>query len=368
MPRAVRRSVGRNVLAFRGIRARLSHFAIVLLLAALAGCTATVRPLPQTTDYHHVDGRFHNIGASVDVAAEGAKWFGHGIKMQLGLFPRARDLPPDHLLDETEMRAGLRRSAQSSFAITWIGHSTTLVRIADKWVLTDPAMLRSVGFGPFRVNRLVPARPSLDELPRIDVILISHGDHDHLDVRTLRRLARRNPDATVFVPLRNAPILEAAGFHDVRELDWFDRERLGDLEVVAVPANHGVRRPPYQINTFLWGGWILRHRGSALYFAGDTGFGTIFQDIRERVGAVDVAVVPIGAYAPRSLQKDFHTNPEEAAEIARILGAGIAIGMHWGTFPLSEEPPTEQKSRFLAASGHGVSTRVLRVGETLLLR
>ncbi|MGH6923176.1 MAG: MBL fold metallo-hydrolase [Propylenella sp.] len=252
--------------------------------------------------------------------------------------------------------------------MTWIGHATALIRMGDRWVLTDPAMTRSVGPAPFRVSRLAPARPSIEELPPIDAILISHGDHDHLDWPTLRRLARRNPDATVFVPLRNAPLVEAAGFRDVRELDWYERDRLGDLEIVAVPAKHGLRRPLLQLNAMLWGGYVLRHRGSALYFAGDTGFDTFFQDMRRRVGPVDVALVPIGAYEPRDLQKDFHTTPEEAAEIGRTLGARIAIGVHWGTFPLSADAPVEQKSRFLAATGRGVSTRTLRVGETLVLR
>lgn len=356
--------------AFRRYRhaAAVRRSVSVLLLAALAGCSTFGRPVPQHTDYHYADGRFHNPGTAFDLAAEKAEWFEHAIKIQLGLFRHARELPPDHLLDEEAVRTGLQESARAELAVTWIGHATTLIRIGDKWVLTDPAMLGTVGFGPFRVGRLAPARPSIDELPPIDAILISHADHDHLDLPTLRLLARRNPDTTVFVPLRNGAHVEAAGFRDVRELDWFQRDRFAGVEVIAVPANHGVRRPPYQINSFLWGGWVLKHRDASAYFSGDTGFGPIFEDIRKETGPVDVAIVPIGAYSPREMQKNYHTNPEEAAEIARIMGAPVAIGMHWGTFPLSGEPPTEQKGRFVAASGRGVSARALRVGETLVLR
>ncbi len=334
-------------------------------MLALAGCAATGR---QATDYHYRDGRFHNIGARVDPEKREEGLLLHAVKMQLGLFPRAGELPPNHLLTEEAARAGLRRAARSQLAVTWIGHATALLRIGDKWVLTDPAMRPTVGLGPFSIRRLVPPRPELDALPGLDAILISHGDLDHLDLPTLRLLARRDPHTPVYVPLRNGPVVRSAGFRDVRELDWFGTGQLGELEVMAVPAIHGHRRPPHRLDSKLWVGWVVRSRGTAVYFSGDTAFGTIFEEIRRRAGPVDLALVPIGSYTPRSLQGRFHTNPEEAAEIARILGARTAIGIHWGTFPLSGEPPTEQKARFLAASGGGVSTHALSVGETLVLR
>lgn len=354
-------AIGRHSQSFQ-------RLAGLLLAAVLCGCSTIGHQPPQPPDYHYANGRFRNVGSTDDPLRHKGRLVREAVKIKLGFYPRAAELPDGHVLDEAATRDGLLRSARSDVALTWIGHSTALIRIADKWVLTDPAMSRSVGFGPFRVNRLVPPRPSLEELPKIDVIVISHADHDHLDLRTLRNLARRNLNSTVYVPLRNGPLVRAAGFQDVRELDWYDRDRLGDLELIAVPAVHGVRRPPLQINATLWAGWVLKHGGSSIYFAGDTGFGDIFTDIRRTVGPVDVALVPIGAYSPRSMQQDVHANPEEAAEIARVMGARIAVGVHWGTFPLSGEPPTEQRSRFLAAGGRGVSTRLLRVGETLVLR
>jgi len=128
-----------------------------------------------------------------------------------------------------------------------------------------------------------------------------------------------------------------------------------------------MRRVPHKLDSTLWAGWMLRSPDASVYFAGDTAYGSVFADIRDRSGPVDLALVPIGAYEPRWFQAPFHTTPEEAALIAETLGAETAVGIHWGTFALSEEPPVEQKQRFRAASAD-VSRRALRVGETLILR
>lgn len=288
--------------------------------------------------------------------------------MLLGQFDEADDLPPAHVLSRQAALDGLARAGRAELAVTWIGHASTLIRIGGQWVLTDPALMETVGGGPVRVARMAPARPALDDLPPIDIIVISHADHDHFDMASLRRLARRNPDATVYVPLATGPLARRAGFTDVREMDWYQRSRRGSVTVEAVPAIHGVRRPPYKRNTMLWAGWILQAGDDRLYFAGDTGFGSVFEQIRERSGAVDVALVPIGAWSPRWFQAPFHVAPEEAVDVAAIMGARTAIGIHWGTFPLSEDSPIETGDRFAAAAGDGVTPLVPKVGETFVLR
>jgi L-ascorbate metabolism protein UlaG (beta-lactamase superfamily) len=227
--------------------------------------------------------------------------------------------------------------------------------------------MNTVGAGPLRLRRLAPPRPSLAGLPPIDLILISHADYDHLDLASLRRLAVRNPKAIVLVPEGNRRLIAPAGFRTVIEMAWYQTGRWDGIAVEAVPAVHGVRRLPEPPDSAHWAGWILEYRGTRLYFAGDTGVGSVFADIRRRSGPVDFALVPIGAYEPRRLEAPFHVDPEQAADIAGIVGARVALGIHWGTFALSEEPPTEQRARFLAASGGGVVTRVPRVGETVVL-
>ncbi|MCB1499492.1 MAG: MBL fold metallo-hydrolase [Bauldia sp.] len=342
---------------------RLGRGAGALLAAlALAGCAATAR--------HHGSldpPRYHNTGTRTQSVATHGEWTRHLVRMQLGMFPEAGKLPPDHVLSREGTLAGLAKAEQAKVAVTWIGHATALIRMNGTWILTDPAMRETVGAGPLRLARLAPPMPAIEDLPPIDLILISHGDYDHLDVSTLRRLAIRNPDAIVLAPQDNARLLRSTGFRTIVELAWFERRRLDGLTVEAVPAVHGLRRVPEPHDSAHWAGWVIRDGGTALYFAGDTGFGSVFETIRARSGRVDYALVPIGAYAPRRLEAPYHVTPEEAADIARILGARVAVGVHWGTFPLSEEAPVEQRARFLAAAGGGLHTVAPRVGETIVL-
>jgi len=326
----------------------------------LAGCATVASEADPTR-------RYENIGSFAESAATRRDWMPYLIRMHLGLFPDARQLPAGHVLPRAEVEAGLSAAATSTVAFTWIGHATALIRIGERWILTDPVFMGTVGAGPLRLARLAPPAPTLAGLPPIDLILISHADYDHVDLPSLRRLAVRNPETIVLAPEGARALLAAAGFRAVIEMPWYAKGDWDGIAVEAVPAIHGVRRPPGPADSSHWGGWILTYRGTRLYFAGDTGFGSVFGDIRRRSGPVDFALVPIGAYRPRTLEAPFHVDPEEAAEIARILGARVALGIHWGTFALSEEPPTEQRERFLAASGRGLATRVPRVGETIVL-
>lgn len=311
--------------------------------------------------------RYQNAGIVPAPAATRAEWRRHLIRMQLGMFPEADRLPEAHVLAAEAALAGVSAAESSTVAVTWIGHATALVRIGGKWILTDPVLMPTIGVPPLAMARLAPPVPALADLPPIDVILISHGDYDHLDLRTLRRLAVRNPDVLVLVQRGNARLLAPIHLRNVIELGWHERTSRHGIDFEAVPANHGMRRPPEPRDSAHWGGWIVRQGRHSLYFAGDTGFGPVFADVRQRSGPVDFALVPIGAYAPRRLEAPFHVSPEEAAAIARMLGARVAIGVHWGTFPLSEEAPVEQRSRFLAAADQTLSTKALRIGETLVL-
>jgi N-acyl-phosphatidylethanolamine-hydrolysing phospholipase D len=338
---------------------RLAWCLALLLVAAGAwgGATAEV---PRA-------GRFENPAGPPPPDVAPGEWARHLVRMQLGMFPKAGDLPDGHVLTEAAARAGLAEAGRARLAVTWIGHSTVLLRMGGKWIITDPALMPSIGVGPLSLARLAPLRPVLADLPRIDVVLISHGDYDHLDLRSLRRLVVRNPEVIFIVPEGNARLLAPLHARHVVEIGWYERRTWEGLRFEAVPAIHGFRRPPEPKDSAHWAGWIVRDGDHALYFAGDTGFGPVFREVRRRSGPVDFALVPIGAYEPRRLEAPFHVSPEEAAGIADILGARVAIGIHWGTFPLSEEAPTEQRSRFLAASGGGLATLAPRIGETIVL-
>lgn len=344
----------------------LRRWGAVACAGALCGCATIAADYPASD--HYTDGRFHNVGTYVEPVATRRDWRRHIRRMLNGHFADADDLPANHVLTADGIRAGLGLAERSDFAVTWLGHATALIRMGGKWIMTDPVLLDTIGGGPFRVERHQPARPELEDLPTIDAIVISHADYDHLDLPSIRRLARRNPDARVYVPLGVGRLIRQAGFARIVEMDWYQTEMDGGLTIEAVPAIHGTRRTPHRRNSMLWAGWILRAGGDSLYFAGDTGFGSLMTEMAGREAPVDVALVPIGAWSPRWFQAPFHVDPEEAVRLAQLIGARTAIGIHWGTFALSEEAPTEQKQRFLAARAGRVEVIAPRIGETVIVR
>ena len=233
--------------------------------------------------------------------------------------------------------------------ITFVNHATWLIQIGGLNVLTDP--IWSTGAGPtdwLGPRRVRAAGVRFEDLPRIDAVLISHNHYDHLDVPTLQRLETRDHPLFV-VGLGNAGFLKKYGFARVQELDWWQSLRLGDTEIVFVPARHWSRRGFNDINKTLWGGYVVRTTKDSLYFSGDTGYGDHFKTIGQRFPHLDVALLPIGAYEPRWFMKASHMNPAEAVQAYLDLGARQAYGMHFGTFQLSNER-IDQPARDLVAA------------------
>lgn len=232
-----------------------------------------------------------------------------------------------------------------STSATWVGHATFVLRLGGLTVLTDPVWSRRIpGIRP----RWTPPGVPLGSLDRIDAVVISHNHYDHLDAPTIRRLPRT---ATMFVPGRLGPWFTRRGFRRVVELDWWESATLpaprgGQVRFDFVPAHHWSRRGLSDGCRTLWGGWVLTApSGDRVYFAGDTGYGRWFTRIAERYPGIDLALLPIGAYEPHWFLKNVHMNPEEAVRAAADLGARRMATMHWGTFQLSAEPPTEPLAR-----------------------
>ncbi len=222
-------------------------------------------------------------------------------------------------------------------AVTFVGHATFLIQTAAGNILTDPMFSDRAGplnlVGPRRVRR--PA-VSFDDLPSVSTVLLSHNHYDHCDLRTLRRLAERF-DPIVVTPLGNAPLVRAAGIRRIEELDWWQSARSTPFTIVMTPALHFSARTPFDRNRALWGGFVLTIHGTQIYFAGDTAYGLLFRDVRERLGPVDLALLPIGAYEPRWFMRTIHMNPAEAVQAHLDLEARESIGMHFGTFQLTSE-------------------------------
>lgn len=225
-----------------------------------------------------------------------------------------------------------------SLKMTLIGHSTVLIQVNNINILTDPHFsMRSspVSFaGPKRV--ILPAI-KFNDLPPIDLVLISHNHYDHLDLPTLKKLSDKF-SSTILVGLGNLDLLKSEGIKNVYELDWWDKFDFKGVPVHFTPAQHWSARGPFDKRETLWGGFYIEAR-KKIFFAGDTGYGKIFKMINKKYGDMDIGLIPIGAYAPRWFMKNTHVSPEESVKIFKDLNLKKALGIHFGTFKdLTDEP------------------------------
>jgi len=241
-------------------------------------------------------------------------------------------------------------------AVTAVGHATFLVQAAGFALLTDPVWSERVGpFGRFGPRRVEPVGVAFDSLPPLDAILLSHDHYDHCDLPTLRRLSRAHPRARLFTPLAFADLARRAGFGPGRhqESTWWQSvapTAPGAPRLTATPARHWGNRLSGGRNQRLWCGWHLALADASLLFTGDTAYDAdFFSAIRRRLGAPDLALIPIGAYAPRWFMREQHCDPEEAVRIHLALGARRSLGMHWGAFPFTDEPREEPPARLAEA-------------------
>jgi L-ascorbate metabolism protein UlaG (beta-lactamase superfamily) len=260
------------------------------------------------------------------------------------------------------------RVAGEDLRATYVGHATVLLQTAGLNVLTDPIWSERaspVSFaGP---ARYAPPGIAFEDLPPIDVVLISHNHYDHLDLPTLKRLASEH-EPSIYAPLGNAALLGKHGIESARDLDWWASAPLaGDVTLTCVPAQHFSGRGMFDRNQTLWGGFVLETPGGVIYFAGDTGVGPHFGELRERFGAPRLALLPVGAYLPSWFMRPVHIDPREAAEAHRILGARTSLGIHFGCFELADDPPDAPPRELAAARKElGIAAEVFRaprVGE-----
>ncbi|HEY9449044.1 MAG TPA: MBL fold metallo-hydrolase, partial [Gemmatimonadaceae bacterium] len=219
---------------------------------------------------------------------------------------------------------------RSVLGATWIGHSTVLIQLDGLNILTDPIWSERASpipwIGP---QRWVPPGAALESLPPIDLVLISHNHYDHLDARTVRRIARRHPQACWLVPLGLTPLLRRLGARHASELGWWDETTIGNGErkatIACTPAQHFSARGLADRMRTLWCGWAVRTAQRSLFFAGDTGYHPEFNRIGERYGPFDIALLPIGAYDPRWFMRPVHMDPEEAVRAFLEISDGSAV-------------------------------------------
>jgi L-ascorbate metabolism protein UlaG (beta-lactamase superfamily) len=324
-------------------------------MQALKTEVTTLNDHPQ----HYKDGRFFNPGVPDHDFRQLIRWMRTRIPGPWrSWIPSESGPPPPARVSGRSLRA------------TFVNHATFLLQTADKNILTDPIWsLRASPVqwtGPKR-HRAPGIR--FEDLPPIDALLISHNHYDHFDQPTLQRIARTQQPA-VFCPLGLARPLRRIGFREVHEMDWWQSTKWNGISVYCVPAQHFAARNPFDRNRTLWCGWVLCPDGGNLYFAGDSGFGSFFPEIGERLGPIRLALLPIGAYEPEWFMGPVHMTPEQAVEAHSLVRAQCTIPMHYGTFSLADDGESAPLDRLKKAlEGHPGAPRfhVLREGEGRLI-
>jgi L-ascorbate metabolism protein UlaG (beta-lactamase superfamily) len=274
----------------------------------------------------HYDGeRFHNLTPTAPKSLWDV-WFKWKLQGKATPWPKWRDYPREPY-----------RAPDGDFQVTFINHVTFLIEWKGVVILTDPhfSMRASpVKFaGPARVH--APAL-SISDLPRVDIVLISHNHYDHLDSESLIEL-KQHFDPLFLVPLGDENLLGSLGISKINTLDWWDKVEFKGLKIHFTPTQHWSARGINDRNLSLWGGYYIEDEDKKLYFAGDTGYASHFKLTAEKLGAPHLALLPIGAYEPRWFMKEMHMNPSEAVMAHDDLKALRSIGMHFGTFQLTDE-------------------------------
>ncbi|WP_312073864.1 MBL fold metallo-hydrolase [Atlantibacter sp.] len=298
---------------------------------------------------HHLESGFRNLHPVATRAGDYQRW--QKARKANG-YPPAPQHGYDRFIEQWWQPADFSHAGDG---VWWLGHASLLFALQGQYILTDPVFSKRASpltfFGPERKSPLPFAPPSL---PNIDTVLISHNHYDHFDSATIRFLRRHSPDATWFVPLGLKAWFIRRGITRVVELDWWQAFTHNGLVYTAIPAQHWSMRTPWDRNRTLWCGWAIETSHFRAWFCGDTGYHPMLHDITQRLGPIDVAAIPIGAYEPRWFMGANHMDPECAVRLWQKIGRPLAIPIHWGVFELADEAidaPPEALLMALKAAG-----------------
>lgn len=354
--------------------------AAVAALLTRTGCASANAQQNPAKPHHTPEGFKNNYAASVNKSA--ADFFRWQYERLTNDVPKAPQTPTPTVMPGVAFIQSNAKANGMQPAITWVGHATMLVQANGLNVLTDPIFSERASpiqsFGPKRAQ---PPGLSIDQLPPIDVVLISHNHYDHLDRNTVLALSSREESATLFlVPLGVKALFDDLGITNVKELDWWDSTTIKGVEFNFTPVRHWSARGLNDRSQTLWGGWAVFGPATHWYFSGDTGYSQDFSDTQKRFadrqtpakgGGFDLVLIPVGAYEPRWFMKEQHVNPAEAVLIHLDLKAKRSVGLHWGTFSLTDEPLDQPpKDLAIALRERGLASdvfSVMAIGETRIL-
>lgn len=309
------------------------------LLSAITGCAATRFSGPESS---HFDGtKFFNPGVNTDKSTSDLFRF---------LLSSKRKKWPSSV-EVVKSKPPQKVESESEVLVTFVGHSTVLLQTHGLNILTDPVWSkRASPFSWVGPKRVKPPGIDFQDLPKIDVILVSHNHYDHLDLETLKAISKRD-EPVILVPLGDDKVLKKAGINkSVVTLDWWETYQVSNkLKAHFTPSQHWSARGLFDQRRSLWGAFFLTSENLKIYFAGDTGYSDHFKEVSKRLGSPDLALLPIGAYEPRWFMKIAHMNPQESVTAHKDLGAKQSVAIHHGTFQLTDEGLTDPELELKAA-------------------
>jgi N-acyl-phosphatidylethanolamine-hydrolysing phospholipase D len=343
-------------------------FGFLWALGPAAPSNAGLTSEPQTMPRHHTKDGFDNPFQE----RQGGGFFNY-LKMRLFSGEVYADYAANaHKVPTMPADLEKIKNPPSGLRVTWIGHATMLIQYRGINILTDPIFSdRASPFSFAGPKRYHPPAPHLEDLPKIDYVVISHNHYDHLDKKSVRALGS---GPLWLVPLRLKEWFIGAGISGerVREFDWWDTKHCNGVTITATPAQHWSARSLWDRKKTLWASWMIEIDDRTIWFSGDTGYNPVqFKEIGGKFPRIDLALISIGAYEPRWFMKDMHINPEEAVRIHEDLGARYSLGIQWGTFQLTAEPIDDPPIKLREAQlKKGLALRsfqTMKIGETRLI-
>ena len=297
---------------------------------------------------YYKDGRFHNLDSDTELLSKSfftfLKWklFGESE-------PPSVDLPLEELAKAPSVKTLERKdflAPPNRIRIIWLGHASLWIAAYRRGerihILTDPIFNDL----PFFKSRLVELPLPPEDLPPVHVVLVSHSHYDHLDLPSLQLIQKMNPQVRIFLPDGTRSFAKDEGLERTEVIEWWQSKKLSDTASYAsiefTPAQHWARRGFFDMMQSHWGSYVIELGKHRLYFGGDTAYASHFKKIGERYPkGFTVAALPIGAFKPRSFMRSSHIDPPEAILAARDLNADLILPIHWGTFSLGAELPSE---------------------------
>ena len=322
--------------------------------------------------YHHTKDGFRNLPKAI--YEKESSFFKALYRFTIGrIFEEAKEedrpsitIPKDYSIP-SKKALNLWQNT-SGDKIAWIGHMTTLIKLDDKHILTDPFFSDYASpIPPIGPKRIVKAGMSIKDLPKVDIIIISHSHYDHLDIPSLENIPNKE-NISIIVPLKVSQYFEHLNFKEVIELDWHENTQIDSITITAMPVTHWSKRSLFATNDTLWAGYSIISKHKKIFFSGDLEYASYYKELGEKYGPFDLAILSISPYKPKEVMRGSHCEPKNCLNLALDLKAKNFMPIHWGTILLGYNYLYEPLHDFISGAKElGIKNKqlfIFKIGET----